>query len=343
MNAAEPLSAAVSAPAAATLAPPPWARRVGALAGIFLGAILLFAAWTKALDPVAFAEQIEGEGLAFLLSARAVAVIAIALEVGLGLALLLDLRRRVVLIPAGLLVAFFVLLTGRAYWLWLNGETVAAACGCFGNFVQRTPAEAFWQDLVLLLPPYALAWLGRPGARRLVGARAIAVGLVTVATLAFSWQAPSLPLDDLATRVKPGVTTAELCVQIGPTPEPTPAEPNPTAPIQCLDGLLPETDQGRHYVVLGWLADRPDTAGLVDQANSLAAANSSAEVWMLATGELGEITMFEFLYGPSFRVRVGPESLLRGMYRQLPRTFRVDDGRITATWSGVPVPGTPDA
>jgi uncharacterized membrane protein YphA (DoxX/SURF4 family) len=337
-------SAHTSAPSASSSADQParW-RWLGTAGGVLLGAVLLFAAWTKALDPAAFAEQIEKEGLAFLLSAEWMAVLALALEVGLGLALLLGLRRRAVLAASSLLVAFFLVLTGRSYWMWLNGETVAAACGCFGNFVQRTPAQAFWQDLLLLVPPLLLAWLGRPGARSLVGLRWAAVGVATVGMTWFAWKAPSLPLDDLATRVKPGVKTAELCVQIGPVPAPTPADPEPVAPIQCLDGLIPETDQGRHYVVLGWLADRPETAGLVDQANSLAAANPSSEVWLLASGELGEIQMFEFLYGPSFRIRVGPESLLRGMYRQLPRTFRLDDGVVTATWSGVPVPGTPDA
>ncbi len=88
---------------------------VGTFAGAFLGCVLLFAVWAKMLDPTAFADQIRLEKLDFLLSAQAVALIALALEAGLGLALLFGVRRNWVLIPATLLVAFFLFLTGRAW------------------------------------------------------------------------------------------------------------------------------------------------------------------------------------------------------------------------------------
>ena len=35
----------------------------------------------------------------------------------------------------------------------------AESCGCFGDLITRTPAEAFWQDLVLLLPPLLSPYL----------------------------------------------------------------------------------------------------------------------------------------------------------------------------------------
>src|SRR3954462_10679447 len=114
---------------------------LGTFGGAVLRCVLLVAVWAKMLDPVAFAEQIHTEGLDFLLSAQAVALIALALEAGLGLALLLGLRRLWVLIPATLLVAFFLSLTGRAWWLAAHGlRDASASCGCFGNLVQRTPA-----------------------------------------------------------------------------------------------------------------------------------------------------------------------------------------------------------
>src|SRR5689334_7788104 len=117
---------------------------VGTFAGAFLGCVLLFAVWAKALDPAAFADQIRAEKLDFVFSAQAVALIALATETGLGLALLLGIRRMWVLVPATLLVAFFLFLTGRAWWLDSQGllPKEASSCGCFGNLVQRTPAEA---------------------------------------------------------------------------------------------------------------------------------------------------------------------------------------------------------
>jgi uncharacterized membrane protein YphA (DoxX/SURF4 family) len=141
---------------------------VGTIAGVLLGAVFLLAVWGKALDPSSFAEQIRTEGLDFLLSAESVALIALALEAGLGLALLLGVRRKWVLVPTALLVVFFVFLTGRAWYLDSQGlRTEAAGCGCFGNLVQRSPAEAFWQDLLLLVPPLGLAFLGRDRRGRL--------------------------------------------------------------------------------------------------------------------------------------------------------------------------------
>ena len=126
-------------------------RAIGTLGGCVLGGILLVAVWGKALDPAAFAEQIHADGLDRLLPAGVLALLALALEAGIGLALLLAVRRLWVLVPASLLVVFFLLLNGRAYWLAAHGQAAAAAsCGCFGNLVQRTPAEAFWQDLALL-------------------------------------------------------------------------------------------------------------------------------------------------------------------------------------------------
>ena len=62
---AEPLSLAATGPA--------WTRGLGYAGGAFLGVVLLVAAWAKALDPLAFAQQIHSEKLDFLLSAHALA------------------------------------------------------------------------------------------------------------------------------------------------------------------------------------------------------------------------------------------------------------------------------
>ena len=64
-------------------------------------------------------------------------------------------------------MSFFLFLTGRNYWLVLNGlRDEDAACGCFGSLIERTPGEAFWQDLFLLLVPLSLAYIGRQVSHR---------------------------------------------------------------------------------------------------------------------------------------------------------------------------------
>ena len=158
-----------------------WKSILGSAGARFLGLVLLVAAWAKAVEPGAFAEQIRLEELDFLFSVRTVTLIALALEVGLGIVLILGLRRLWVLFPTTLLVSFFLFLTGRNYWLVLNGlRDEDAACGCFGSLIDRTPGEAFWQDLVLLLVPLALAFWGRQAQARHWPWRSLAVAAVMV-------------------------------------------------------------------------------------------------------------------------------------------------------------------
>ena len=130
---------------------------IGWAGGAFLGAVLVFGGVVKALDPQAFVKQIEIEGLDFLLPAVVVTAIALALEMGLGSALILGLRRMWVLGPSALLVAFFLFLTGRAYYRDLRGIATEdeAGCGCFGHLVERPPAAAFWPDLARMVPARA--------------------------------------------------------------------------------------------------------------------------------------------------------------------------------------------
>src|SRR5689334_18294882 len=80
-----------------------WVRMLGYLGAALLSAVLLFAAWAKVLDPLAFAREIHSQKLDFLLPASAVALLALGLEVGLGAALLLGVRRLWILIPSALL------------------------------------------------------------------------------------------------------------------------------------------------------------------------------------------------------------------------------------------------
>jgi uncharacterized membrane protein YphA (DoxX/SURF4 family) len=314
-----------------SFSPPSRLRRwIGTAAGCLLGAVLLVAVWGKALDPAAFAQQIHGEGLDRLLPAGTLALAALALEAGLGLALLLGVRRLWVLVPASLMVAFFMLLNGRAYWLAAHGKGgEGASCGCFGNLIQRTPAEAFWQDLLILGLPLALAFLGRDRSLpRLPPVRSALVAAFAVAAPLFAWRAPGLPLDDLATRLKPGVRVGKLCAGGGAV---------------CLDTVAPELDRGNHLVVLDDVDD-PALAKAVAALNAYAGAPGAAAVWVLTASDAARQRLFFWRWGPAFKVVEAPAELLRPLYRRLPRSFAVQDGRVTATFSGLPpLPKAPAA
>lgn len=306
-----------------------WKRLLGILGGVVLGAVFLIAAWAKTLDPSAFAKQITLEGLDFLLSAEVVALIALALEVFLGAALVLAVRRWWILWPTSALVAFFLFLTGRSYWRFAQGiePPEGASCGCFGNLVERTPAEAFWQDLLLMVPALLLAYLaadrGRSGAAwpRL---RMAIVGLLTVATVVVAWKAPELPLDNLATRLKPGTDAMALCAG---------SEEDGTR--VCMDGLLPELAVGEHVVVMTELGDGP-VAEQVGTLNEYHWAGLGPRLWILTSASEEELFNFRFGRGPSFEIREAPAALLQPLYRTLPRSFLVRDGEVIETYSGLP-------
>ena len=309
---------------AAPKSPRPLLWWIGTFAGAFLGCVLLVAVWAKMIDPGAFVTQIQTEGLDFLIPARGVALIALALEAGLGLALLLGLRRKWVLIPATLLVAFFLSLTGRAWWLAAHGLREAGeSCGCFGNLVQRTPAQAFWQDLALLVPALLLAWIGRERRPPLFPPARTAVAVLgALAAVIFAWKAPELPLDDLATRLRPGTQVGGVCAGEG-------------AQRVCLDSLIPELRQGENLVVMAKLDDGGLTKS-VDALNAYAGAAGHPALWLLTSSTAEQQRAFFWKWGPTFQIREAPPELLRPLYRRLPRSFAVRDGRVTRTFAGLP-------
>ncbi len=302
-----------------------WTRFLGIAGGVVLGAVFLVAAWAKALDPRAFAAQITSEGLDFLLPAAAVALTALALEVFLGGALLLAVRRWWILWPTTALVAFFLFLTGRSYWRFARGEVSEdAGCGCFGNLVERTPAEAFWQDLLVMVPALLLAFLGRGRGAALPKVRLAAVAAATLGVVLLAWKAPELPLDDLATRLKPGVEAMAICAGS--------AEDGNRV---CMDAVLPEIAEGEHLVVIAELEDGP-LADHVEALNEYHWAGSGPTLWVLTAATSEQLFGFRFSRGPSFELREAPAALLRPLYRTLPRSFLVKGGKVVETYSGLP-------
>ena len=305
---------------------PAWVRTVGIAAAVILGLVLLIAAWAKAIDPETFVEQIRVEGLDFFGMAAFVAYGAIAIEIALGAALTLGIRRRWVLIPTVLLVVFFLFLTARAYWRFENGlidET--DSCGCFGNLVNRTPAQAFWQDLFLLGIPAILAFAGRSGGSKgFPKKRFTVVALVTVGGVIFALMAPSLPIDDLATRLKPGTEIGELCAGAVGSPE-----------RLCLDTVVTELETGSHWVVLSGLDEESLEASMPD-LNAMAISDDGPRLWVVTAALPEVVTEFGWIQAPAFEIREAPPALVGPLHRRLPRSFRVEDGVVTATISGLP-------
>jgi uncharacterized membrane protein YphA (DoxX/SURF4 family) len=316
-DAAVPQSSAPPAPAR-------WKRLLGCAAGVFLASILLFALYAKVIDPLRLVEQVEQEGLDFLLPAAWVTAIALALEAVLGFALLLGLRRQRVLIPAAGLVAFFLFLTAKAYYLHATGGPEdEASCGCFGSLIERSPAEAFWQDLFLLVPPLALAFLARPALpMRHARQRWVIVGGLSAAVLAFAWVSPGLPIDDFATRLKPGVVAGSLCSGEG------------DGQI-CMVDVITDLEEGGHVVLLANIDDAEFHKRL-EALNDYALAGEGPMLWVVAPASEEAVELFVQSNQPAFEILPCPPGVIRPLYRTLPRTFHARDGTVVRTWQGWP-------
>lgn len=292
---------------------PRWMRWVGLFSGILLGIVLLVSVYAKGLDPQGFALGIEKmkvipAGLEWL-----AAVVTLALEAGLGLALVLGLRTRWTLIPTTLLITWFLVLLTKEFFL---PTPEASSCGCFGNLVQRSPGEALAEDAVLLVLALA-AWLGRPREIRMRW-RYFLAGAAAVGTIALAIIAPALPVDDLATRLKPGVKVGALKI----------------------DEILPELQSGMHLVVLLDRTDQQTRAEIGRLNQNLALTGGPVTVFGLVVDE-GEkeselATEFQWTAAPGFEVRSGPYAAIKPLYRTLPRTFLVKDGKVLKTWTRIP-------
>ena len=102
-------------------------------------------------------------------------------------------------------------------------------------------------------------------------------------------------------------------------------------------------EEGEHLVIL---ADLSSTAfgETVEDLNEYAATGQGPTLWVLSSSPQEEHQRFFWQWGPTFQVVEAPRSLLRPLYRNLPRSFLLSDGTVTRTFSGaVPVESLAEA
>jgi hypothetical protein len=146
--------------------------------------------------------------------------------------------------------------------------------------------------------------------------------------LVFSLLAPDMDLDDLATRLRPGLTVGEICT-------------GKAEGRVCLKDVIPDLEQGRYLFVIADLAD-PLLADHVAAWNERALTGESPTLWLLTAASLEAVEAFRLEKGATFLISEAPASLLRPLHRRLPRTFRVEDGKVVATSSGYPDVASPE-
>ena len=169
-----------------------------------------------------------------------------------------------------------------------------------------------------------LSLVGRPKGGPFPKGRLALIAALTAAVLVLAWKAPDLPLDNLATRLKPGVEVSEICAGSDENPEQL-----------CLDALVSDLTLGRHWVVLSDLQE-PAFLEAVPRLNEGSTSQSEVGVWVLTAASTETVSTFQWTQAPAFVVQEVPYAMLRPLFRRLPRSFLVEDGEVIETVSDLP-------
>ena len=121
-----------------------------------LGAVFIFSASTKFIDPVGTSVFVESYLATYSLEALMPASVAIAValsvvEFTLGVMLVAAVARRMVALLSLIVVALFTIVTLLSATILPIGE-----CGCFGEVVSLTPWGTFLKNVVLLLMAFVV-------------------------------------------------------------------------------------------------------------------------------------------------------------------------------------------
>ena len=281
------------------------ALHAGRLLAPALGLFFMFAAASKALDPVAFAGQIEAyELVTGAALTRALAWFFIGLETVVGACLLFGVQRRPALLAAA---AMLFLFTGVAGWAWARGQQ--HACGCFGTLVERTPAQTLFEDLVLLACVGLGLWY-RPGSRRALAVwRRWAVGSVVILGMVI----PPV-IGAYSPALNEGKSLSDLGLEAY-----LPSEPD----ARTIYAFLEPLGTGSDYQVLQELA------------------YSGVRVVGLCSAEEEEIEAFRWSAGPAFEVVSVSGPTLRRLSQDRRGAFLVEHEKVTQIWRGE-IPDTRD-
>ena len=286
------------------------------LCALLVGGTFIVAGVLKSLDVEGFARDIALHGIIGPGPAWLAARLLIPLEIATGVAAIVGYRRRLAL---AVLLAMLVLFIGATGIAWYTGHT--EGCGCFGRYAARTPKDVIVEDLVLAAAAgVGLLLSGRRWPAEIVSTtprlgrwRGALVATVAAAATVMAFASPYLPIDNIATALRPGVTIADLG-------------------LDRITGNLGEGD--RLLVVLA--LDEPRTRDSVPALNALAASPGVPTVTGLTSATEDKRAEFFWSYAPVFELQDVPAADLRRLYRRAPRAFRVHNGAVLQVWDGIP-------
>lgn len=277
-------------------------RLLWILASLGLAAVWGSAAFLKALDPPAFADQITAHKVMPAGWSLPLAYLFITVEGLLAAAHLAFFRPRLAFPASAALLIVFIGVTG---WAWSQGNT--EGCGCFGRLAARHPREVILEDVLFL----AAALIGYRACHGLAPLRraALAFGALVPLALALPLVGARLPFDHLITTLNPGEDLSNLAAEDLPGP----------------------LEEGS--VLLVFLADSCAVCdAAVERLGALAGEPDAPRVIGLFAGTRREARTWTLGVVPGFPVASAPVKVLRQYYRRLPQTALLAGGRIVRVW-----------
>ncbi len=287
--------------------------RLGRWVSGAVGIVLAAAGLIKATNLELFMVQIKAYGLIdghYLLLASAWGLVAV--QCGLGTALILAHRPRVSLPATALL--WLVLLGGTGWAAW-TGST--DACGCFGAFLEHSPALATVENLLFLAATlYALWALGAPPAPPQRPLKAWAVAMACAAGVLLP-PVFGVPLS----------ATVQAPVESG--------KPGWLDALEVHEASLPDAGRGPLLVVLMGT----DCAHCLDALPDLDDLAEEGPLPLLALCADGEAERKRFVdqFQPSFPLgRIDQDRFWKLLSTgDLPRLLLIRHGKVLHTWDAV--------
>ena len=292
-----------------------WCIRAARVLAGTVGLVLVVAALLKLPEMELFVRQIKAYGI---VSDRLVLIFSawglIVVECVLGVGLIVVYRPRI-LFP--MTVLLWVIFMGATGWAWITGT--AENCGCFGSWLERTPGEAFVEDLILLAAT-VLAWAGlrrsqvlRTRAKTWAVSAACLIGLVLPAAFGF-------PISGIR---QPQLEAVET--EIG------------QFPIQGLEHV--DLNNGAYLIVV-MATDCLHCQEAVPAIDMLAEAVDLPSVIGLCTNDEDERATFVETFQPVFPIGQVDQDVFWRLLADgdIPRVMLVRDGRVKRVWDNT-VPG----
>jgi hypothetical protein len=283
---------------------------------VVIGAVLLAAGLLKAYQPLDFIEQITDYRLiAAPALVKVIAWLMIAVECMLGAALIVGYRRRIMIPATAILFLIFLAAVG---WAWATGAT--ADCGCFGSWVERTPAQAFLEDVLLLLATCAAWLLTRYEPARF---RSLRLGAVTMALMA------GLIVTALASNSQRQSSDPARRLE---------AQSEQQHPFQTLaiSDLSADVSQGFYLIALLDTGCDHCQASVPALNQLMARLDGAPPLVALCPNQAADVVGFQQKFGAQFPIgRISRDDFVRLFERgKPPRTFLLRNGAVVKIWDG---------